>query len=325
MLYEYDTHIECIIDKEEEFLLFFNYLKFIILPYERHMCPNFILQKKYTPKSFILLSENDPFFEENNQNNQNNNIIYEQFFMNNDLFYTIKNNHYYIFLNMFLYKRYIDENDIFITWLLHLSRNFNNLHIKNYQSIFDSNFDYYENILYTYFYNQEIIDIYDIDIDDYYLKKNGIHILNNGFYILYPMYKDIISFNNYESYYFYKLLYNFKFSNLIDKPFILNTKYLQLLIKFNDLLQKHKYIRHLIIDQTIYLIKNYNEFGLIKFQSFVKYKLKLRKVFNELNEFNYLPPFTEYEFNDLFSNKYYKIYGLGGALFREKERNFYNI
>jgi hypothetical protein len=323
MLYEYDTHIECIIDKEEEFLLFFNYLKFIILPYERHMCPNFILQKGYTPKSFILLSENDPFFEENHNINNINNTIYEQFYITNDLFYTIKNNHYYIFLNMFLYKRYIDENDIFITWLLHLSRNFNNLHIKNYQSIFDSNFDYYEPILYTNFHNNDFIDIYDISIETYYLKKNGVHVLNEGFYILYPMYKDILHFSNYESYYFYKLLYHFKFSNLIDKPFLLNKKYLHTLIQFNDLLQKHKYIRHLIIDQTIYLIKNYNECGLIKFQSFVKHKLKLRKLFGELNEFNYLPPFTQNEFNELFENKYYKIYGLGGPLFREKKNNFY--
>ncbi len=320
MLYEYDTYIEC---KQEEFLLFYHYLKSILLPYETHMLSSSILQKGYTPKSFILLSKNDPFFEENNQNNQNNNIIYEQFFITNDLSYTMKNNNCYIYFNTILYKRYIDENDIFITWLLHLSRKFNNLHIKNYQSMFDFNFDYYENILYTYFYNQEIIDIYDIHIETYYLKKHGIHILNNGFYILYPMYKDILHFNHYESYFFYKLLHHFKFSNLIDKPFLLNKRYLQILIKFNDLLQKHKYISHLIIDQTIYLIKNYNEIGLIKFQSFIKYKLKLRKVLTELNEFNYLPPFTEYEFNDLFENKYYKIYRLGGPLFREKKNNFY--
>lgn len=326
MLYEYDLHIYCKIEKEGEFLLFFNYLQSIILHYETHMLSTSILQKGYNPMYFILLSEDDPFFEIDN-NNQNNNTIFEQFYINNELTYNIKNNNYNMYINSFLYKRYIDENDIFLTWLLHLSRKFNNLHIENYQSTFNSKFDYNENILYTHFFNNEFIDIYDISIESYYLKKNGLNILNNGFYILYHMYKDIINFNNNENYHFYKILDYLKIIELnqdfLKKYYIFNQKYLHIFIKLNKLLKTHKYIRHLIIDETINIIKNYNEIGLIKFQSFVKHKLKLRKVFNELNELNYLPPFTKNEFNHLFENKYYKIYGLGGPLFREKKNNFY--
>ena len=325
MLYEYDINIYVGIDKENEFLTFFNYLESIICTYEKYMLPDFILQKKYIPKYFILLNENNIQNYQNHQNHQNQ-YIFEQFFITHDLSYIIKNNHYLLKINILSYKKYIDENDILNTWLLYISEKFQNLHIETYQSAFDNYFDYIENILYIHFHNNDFVEIYDINIEDYYLKKNGNEILNNGFYILYGMYKEINhKKDSYKIYYLHKLLYelrNHSYNNLYKYIKVFDKKYINTLSSFNDYLQIHKYIKHLIIDETIKMLNNFNEKYLIIFQYIVKHKLKLKKVHYELDEYNYLPPFSEEEFHDLFENKYFKIYGLGGPLFREKKYLF---
>lgn len=322
MLYEYDINIYVNVDKEEEFLTYFHYLKNILCVYEKYMLPYFILQKKSTPQFFILLSTHNPFL----QNNNNNHNIFEQFFITHDLSYVIKNNVYVLKLNILSYKIYIDENDILITWLLYISQKFHNLHIEVYQSTFDHHFDYIENILYIHFHNNDFIDIYDINVDTYYLKKYGNEILNNGFHILYTMYKELSTKNNsYEIYNLHKLLYNMRSSeiDLLNYIHLFDKKYINTLCKLNDLCKVHKYIKHLIIDETIKMLNTFNEIYLIKFQYIVKHKLKLKKIHHELDEYNYLPPFSEEEFHNLFENKYFKIYSLGGPLFREKKYLFY--
>lgn len=325
MLYEYDINIYITIDKENEFLIFFHYLESILCTYKKYMLPHFILQKNYNPQYFILLSTHNPFLENNQNNNNHNHNIFEQFYITHDLSYVIKNDVYLLKLNILSYKKYMDENDIFITWLLYISEKFVNLHIKAYQSTFNDHFDYTENILYIYFHNNDIIEMYDINIDDYYLKKYGNEILNNGFYILYTMYKELsIKNNSYDIYNLHKLLYNIRSSyiDLLNYVNLFDKKYINTLCKLNDLCKVHKYIKHLIIDETIKMLNTFNEIYLIKFQYIVKHKLKLKKIHNELDEYNYLPPFLEEEFHDLFENKYFKIYSLGGPLFREKKYLF---
>ncbi len=319
-------------ENKSEFMDFLNYLENILLNYENDMLPHIILQKKYIPIYFCLLGDNDPFSIEDN----NNDNILEQFYLMDELNYIKEKDNYKIDLRFFLYKRTIDTNDNFASWLLYLSNHFKSLFIKNYQNTFNSNFDYYDDILYLFINNNSIIDIYDINVEDYYLKKNGKLILNEGFFILYPIYKEIISKNPYYysnyRYNFYKILrdpkimFNDELLNESNHFQLIDKKYLNfrpLFIKFYEFLHKHKPIRNMIIDETTHMIGNFNERGLIKFQNYVKYKFRLKRIHEELIEISYLPPYTKEEFEIQFENKYLKIYNLGGALFREKNLSFY--
>ncbi len=102
-----------------------------------------------------------------------------------------------------------NDHEIFESWLIHISHLYPLIHIKlHYYHQKDGIYD--DEVFYVHMYHMRLIESYDKMMEDYYLNKHGKTLLNQGFFLLYPIYQELIHDNpdyykNYESR-FYQIL-----------------------------------------------------------------------------------------------------------------------
>lgn len=227
-----------------------------------------------------------------------------------------------------------NDHEIFESWLIHISHLYPLIHIKlHYYHQKDGIYD--DEVFYVHMYHMRLIESYDKMMEDYYLNKHGKTLLNQGFFLLYPIYQELIHDNpdyykNYESRFYQilrdpRLMYQHSSQNQLFESLI-HPKYRHcrpLFYQFQYFLDQHTAIRDMLIDETTRMIGKYKERPLIYFQSWIKYKLQLRKVCCELREYAYLPPYSREEFERAFEGSYKLIYGRGGGLYQELHQQFY--
>ncbi len=328
----YDVYIKC--DNESpQFHSFIHYLTSICIDHNHIEDTH---QTRFHPIYMVLLGEDDPFYVTEDES-ETRIEIKKQFYIYE---YEVKERRE-IYISFFItdQEEEYEDNNILESWLLHITRQFPELHIHlHYYHIFDKN-RYDDDVCYIYLHGNRMIDTYDISMDDYYIKKYGKELLNRGFYILYPIYKELIQndphyYKNYQNR-FYKILQDphlmydprlYHQSNQ-DQLFdhLIHPRYKKCrshFYEFRDFLDKHVAIKDMIIDETTRMIGSYKEGPLIYFQSKIKHKLKLKYVLEELIEFHYLPPYTKETFCTHFENKYLPIYGKGGVRFHEMKSDF---
>lgn len=311
----YDLHIKASISELNHFMEYFSPL----LKKIDHIPQRTLL---FDPIYILLLSEEDPFHDHHpHMMIKKDYYIYE---------YVYKPEIGSLRVSLFMEPRIHEENDIFESWLTHMSRQFPQLHIHLYYYHIYEKSIYDDDVFYLYLHNNHILETYDIPMDDYYLKKHGKEILNGGFYILYPIYKELIQddpyyYKNYESR-FYKILVdprlmyaspsyqNQLFEHMIAPKY---RRFRPLFYQFLDFLKTHCAIRDMVIDETTRMIGKYRESPLVRFQCKVRHKLRMREILEELKEYALLPPYTKEAFEREFSNHYLPIYRMGGGQYRE--------
>jgi hypothetical protein len=320
----YDLHIKVDEIQKAEFDDFMNYFQSILHKYEEENRKAF----KMNPIYFLLLNEDDPFYNEYENDEMK---VLKEFYV-----YEYVKKKYEIKLSVFMVdKNNHYDHDIFESWLLHISRKFPLLHIYLYyyhiyerniyerniyeRNIYERNI-YDDDVLYMYIHQNRMIESSDVLMDDYYLKKYGKELLNSGFYILYPIYKELISKNpdyykNYE-HRFYKILRDpylmFQSSSNRNQLFehMISPKYKHyrpLFYKFHEFLDTHTAIRQMIIDETTLMIGKYKERPIIYFQSKMRHKIKLKRVHQQLYLVSLLPPLSKEELIYLQFDKICKI------------------
>ncbi len=307
----YDLKIR--VDDKNVLKDFMNYFQKVLCKYDEDQYVNKEkIYQKFKPLYFLLLSEDDPFYIEDAEEMK----LCKEFYI-----YDYDLQECELKISVFMIFKNNSDNDIFESWLLHISRQYPLLHIYlYYYHIYYNDLSslYDDDVLYVYIHQNRMIESREVFMDDYYLQKYGKEILNQGFYILYPIYKELIChdpnyYKNYE-HRFYKILsdpYLMYESSSSNKEYLfehmMNPKYKHyrpLFYKFKDFLDTHTAIRDMIIDETTRMIGKYKEDPLIHFQCKVKHKLRLKKIHQQLYMISILPPLSKEE---LIYLKYDKI------------------